>query len=303
VLPRHASQAQLRPVMRAAGAAAPEGAAPPQAVLDLAAVCAEAECEHGSVAEGFARALARLAAAAGADADAVPALLRCCAARGECARADFTLSLLYTHGVRRSDESGGGSTVLAADLEEARRALRRAALGGHAGAQLRLARQLAAEGDAAEAARFLRRAAEQAAPCRARAAAALALGAAYAAGAGVATDVQKAALWLRRAGADAAHAPREAAAAAAALRSLLRCANPRCVAHAAPPAGAPAPAAARELRACGTCGAAFVCCAACEDAHWAQAHARDEYLYDDDGEAEEDELDVDPPSKRSRISA
>jgi TPR repeat protein len=271
--------------MRAPCATAPDSGAPPpppQAVLDLTACCVEAEHEHGLGGEGFAHALARLAAAAAAADGAVPALLRISAARGECAQADFTLSLLYTHGVRR----GANCVILAADPEAARAALRRAALGGHAGAQLRLARQLVAEGDPEQAARFTRRAAEQAVPSRGRAAAALALGAAYASGDGVTLDVAKAALWLRRAGADAAHAPREAVAAAAALRRLLRCANPRC-------AGA-----SRELRACTTCAAAFVCCAACEDAHWAQAHARDQYLYDDD-----DEYDMDPPSKRSRVGA
>jgi hypothetical protein len=45
-----------------------------------------------------------------------------------------------------------------------------------------------------------------------------------------------------------------------------------------------------ELRACDSCSTAFVCCAACEDAHWAAAHAHEEPLYDEaDADADADD--------------
>jgi hypothetical protein len=118
--------------------------------------------------------------------------------------------------------------ILARDDVEAAALLRRAALAGHGGAQLRYAALLGNSGDATQRARFLRRAAEAPAASRVRAAAALALGGAYASGSGVDADVSKAALWLHRAAADAAATGSDDAAAASALDAVLVCANAAC---------------------------------------------------------------------------
>jgi TPR repeat protein len=139
------------------------------------------------------------------DAAALDELRARSARRGGCADADFALALLHATGV-------GG--ILARDDVEAAALLRRAALAGHGGAQLRYAALLGNSGDATQRARFLRRAAEAPAASRVRAAAALALGGAYASGSGVDADVSKAALWLHRAAADAAATGSDDAAAA-----------------------------------------------------------------------------------------
>jgi hypothetical protein len=202
------------------------------------------------------------------DAAALDELRARSARRGGCADADFALALLHATGV-------GG--ILARDDVEAAALLRRAALAGHGGAQLRYAALLGNAGDATQRARFLRRAAEAPAASRVRAAAALALGGAYASGSGVDADVSKAALWLHRAAADAAATGSDDAAAASALDAVLVCANAACP-HAA---GGLDAAAKQQLRACDTCSRALVCCAACADAHWAAAHAGEEPLHDD----------------------
>ena len=206
--------------------------------------------------------------------DAVEALRIASAQRGGCAEADFLLALLHA--------TGALASIVPRDDAAAACLLRRAALAGHGGAQLRYAAVLEAQGDHGQRARFLRRAAEQPMPSRVRAAAALALGGAYAAGVGVEADVTKAALWLSRTTADAAAvgAAGDFAAVFAQLDALLVCANAACP-H--------VPAAKQQLRACDSCTRALVCCAACGDAHWAAAHAGEEPLYDADEDEEEQE--------------
>ena len=221
-----------------------------------------------------------------ANATAAVDLLRAASAqRGGCAEADFVLALLHANGC-----------VVPCDHATAASLLRRAALAGHGGAQLRYAAVLSAEGDHGARARFLRRAAEQPMPSRVRAAAALELGGAYAAGCGVEADVTKAALWLSRTAADAAAvgAAGDFAGVFAQLDALLVCANAAC-----PHAGSPA--AKQQLRACDSCARVLVCCAACGDAHWAAAHATEEPLYDAD--ADEDEAEQEPHTAATEDAA
>jgi TPR repeat protein len=168
------------------------------------------------------------------DPDAATRLLRF-ASLGGYAAADYDLYTMYK----------SGST-------EAAMRLRRAAVGGHPEAQLALAAALAVDGKCSDAAKLLRRAAEGSKTPSA-AIAAMRLGIAYAAGAGVTPNAPRALYWLQAALAAASLSADDAAAAAREMDRLLRCSE--C-------------AAATGLHACKWCQATFLCGATdCQTGH------------------------------------